>query len=158
LKQLFWLIFPLKTFFPTSFCPHVCPCPFRACSQLSLILTFPCTSIFSFLPFATICCMLKMETASSCETLVPFYETSQSHVWEDSLVFYAIFTVVNGSPGFINLCDALNGWQLVKELKAALDLPAATSFKHVSPAGAAVAVSFHSLQQVSCASWYSHSG
>ncbi|KAL4635799.1 bifunctional purine biosynthesis protein PURH [Arapaima gigas] len=48
--------------------------------------------------------------------------------------------VVNGSPGFINLCDALNGWQLVKELKLALGLPAATSFKHVSPAGAAVGV------------------
>uniref|UniRef100_A0A1B6DMZ0 Bifunctional purine biosynthesis protein ATIC n=1 Tax=Clastoptera arizonana TaxID=38151 RepID=A0A1B6DMZ0_9HEMI len=47
--------------------------------------------------------------------------------------------VVNGSPGFINLCDALNGWQLVRELKQALGLPAATSFKHVSPAGAAVA-------------------
>lgn len=47
-------------------------------------------------------------------------------------------TVVNGSPGFINLCDGLNGWQLVKELKQALGLPAATSFKHVSPAGAAV--------------------
>lgn len=49
-------------------------------------------------------------------------------------------TVVNGAPGFINLCDALNGWQLVKELKSALNLPAATSFKHVSPAGAAVGV------------------
>lgn len=49
-------------------------------------------------------------------------------------------TVVNGSPGYINLCDALNGWQLVRELKAALGLPAATSFKHVSPAGAAVGV------------------
>ncbi|XP_076062857.1 bifunctional purine biosynthesis protein ATIC [Oratosquilla oratoria] len=48
-------------------------------------------------------------------------------------------TVVNGSPGFINLCDALNAWQLVKELKTALGLPAAASFKHVSPAGAAVA-------------------
>ncbi|KAJ8255197.1 hypothetical protein GJAV_G00202150 [Gymnothorax javanicus] len=48
--------------------------------------------------------------------------------------------VVNGSPGFINLCDALNGWQLVRELKNALDMPAAASFKHVSPAGAAVAV------------------
>jgi len=47
---------------------------------------------------------------------------------------------VNGSPGFINLCDALNGWQLVKELKQVLGLPAATSFKHVSPAGAAVGV------------------
>ncbi|XP_053554782.1 bifunctional purine biosynthesis protein ATIC [Bombina bombina] len=49
-------------------------------------------------------------------------------------------TVLNGAPGFINLCDALNAWQLVKELKKALGLPAATSFKHVSPAGAAVAV------------------
>ncbi|KAF7243622.1 Bifunctional purine biosynthesis protein PURH [Varanus komodoensis] len=49
-------------------------------------------------------------------------------------------TVLNGSPGFINLCDALNAWQLVKELKQALDLPAAASFKHVSPAGAAVGV------------------
>ncbi|XP_065053193.1 bifunctional purine biosynthesis protein ATIC-like [Rhopilema esculentum] len=48
--------------------------------------------------------------------------------------------VVNGSPGFINLCDALNGWQLVKELKNALGIPSATSFKHVSPAGAAVGV------------------
>lgn len=48
--------------------------------------------------------------------------------------------VVNAAPGFINLCDALNGWQLVKELKQALGLPAATSFKHVSPAGAAVGV------------------
>lgn len=43
--------------------------------------------------------------------------------------------VVNGSPGFINLCDALNAWQLVKELKQALGIPAAASFKHVSPAG-----------------------
>ncbi|XP_059409520.1 bifunctional purine biosynthesis protein PURH [Carassius carassius] len=49
-------------------------------------------------------------------------------------------TVLNGSPGFINLCDALNAWQLVRELKRALGLPAATSFKHVSPAGAAVGV------------------
>src|SRR5574344_553195 len=48
------------------------------------------------------------------------------------------FTVLNGKPGFINLLDAFNGWQLVKELKEATGLPAATSFKHVSPAGAAV--------------------
>ena len=46
--------------------------------------------------------------------------------------------VLNGSPGYINLLDALNGWQLVRELKLVLGLPAATSFKHVSPAGAAV--------------------
>ena len=42
---------------------------------------------------------------------------------------------MNGSPGFINLCDALNAWQLVRELRQALDMPAAASFKHVSPAG-----------------------
>ena len=47
-------------------------------------------------------------------------------------------TVLNGKPGYINLLDAFNGWQLVKELKEATGLPAATSFKHVSPAGAAV--------------------
>ena len=46
--------------------------------------------------------------------------------------------VLNGKPGYINFLDALNSWQLVKELKEATGLPAATSFKHVSPAGAAV--------------------
>ena len=48
--------------------------------------------------------------------------------------------VLNGTPGYINLLDAFNGWQLVRELKAATDLPAATSFKQVSPAGAAVGI------------------
>ncbi|KAE9411836.1 hypothetical protein Angca_007970, partial [Angiostrongylus cantonensis] len=43
--------------------------------------------------------------------------------------------VLNGSPGYINILDALNGWQLVKELTDATGLPAAASFKHVSPAG-----------------------
>lgn len=47
-------------------------------------------------------------------------------------------TVLNGKPGYINFLDAFNGWQLVKELKEATGLPAATSFKHVSPAGAAL--------------------
>ena len=50
------------------------------------------------------------------------------------------FTVLNGSPGYINLMDALNSWQLVKELRQVLNLPAAASFKHVSPAGTAVTV------------------
>ena len=49
------------------------------------------------------------------------------------------FTVLNGRPGYINLLDAFNSYQLVKELKEATGLPAAASFKHVSPAGAAVA-------------------
>lgn len=47
-------------------------------------------------------------------------------------------TVLNGTPGYINLLDALNSWQLVKELRQTLGLPAAASFKHVSPAGAAL--------------------
>jgi phosphoribosylaminoimidazolecarboxamide formyltransferase / IMP cyclohydrolase len=50
------------------------------------------------------------------------------------------FTVLSGSPGYINLLDALNSWQLVKELRQTLDLPAAASFKHVSPAGAAISI------------------
>lgn len=49
--------------------------------------------------------------------------------------------VLNGKPGYINFLDAFNGWQLVRELKKATGLPAATSFKHVSPAGAAVGLS-----------------
>ena len=49
------------------------------------------------------------------------------------------FTILNGRPGYINFMDALNSWQLVKELKEATGLPCAASFKHVSPAGAAVA-------------------
>ena len=50
------------------------------------------------------------------------------------------FKVLCGSPGYINLLDSLNAWPLVKELKRALDMPAAASFKHVSPAGAAIGV------------------
>ena len=50
------------------------------------------------------------------------------------------FSVLNGAPGYINLLDALNSWQLVRELRQTLGLPAAASFKHVSPAGAAVGV------------------
>lgn len=59
-------------------------------------------------------------------------------------------TVLNGAPGFVNLCDALNGWQLVRELEASLSLPAATSFKHVSPAGAAVGVPLSPIEAKVC--------
>jgi phosphoribosylaminoimidazolecarboxamide formyltransferase/IMP cyclohydrolase len=52
---------------------------------------------------------------------------------------YLPFTVLNGKPGYINLLDALNSWQLVRELDATLGKPSAASFKHVSPAGAAIA-------------------
>ena len=48
--------------------------------------------------------------------------------------------ILNGKPGYINFLDALNSWQLVKELKTALSVPAAASFKHVSPSGAAIGI------------------
>mgnify|MGYP003522105833 CR=1 FL=1 len=57
------------------------------------------------------------------------------------------FTVLSGKPGYINLLDAFNGWQLVKELKKATGLPAATSFKHVSPAGAAVGLPLTDIEK-----------
>ncbi|MBR5421585.1 MAG: phosphoribosylaminoimidazolecarboxamide formyltransferase [Lachnospiraceae bacterium] len=55
--------------------------------------------------------------------------------------------VLNGRPGYINFMDAFNGWQLVKELKRATGLPAATSFKHVSPAGAAVGIALDDVMK-----------
>ncbi len=55
--------------------------------------------------------------------------------------------VLNGKPGYINLLDALNGWQLVAELKKATGLPAATSFKHVSPAGAAIGLPLNEIEK-----------
>lgn len=59
------------------------------------------------------------------------------------------FHVSNGAPGYINLLDALNSWQLVKELRQVLQLPAAASFKHVSPAGAAVGLPLNETLQKS---------
>ena len=56
-------------------------------------------------------------------------------------------TVLNGTPGYINLLDAFNGYQLVKELKEATGLPAATSFKHVSPAGAAIGLPLNDVEK-----------
>ena len=58
--------------------------------------------------------------------------------------------VLSGRPGYINFLDALNGWQLVRELKAATGLPAATSFKHVSPAGAAVYAEMSDVEKRVC--------
>ena len=58
------------------------------------------------------------------------------------------FEVLNGTPGYINLLDAANAWQLVKELRAACGLPASASFKHCSPAGAAVATPLTEMETV----------
>ena len=60
------------------------------------------------------------------------------------------FAVLNGAPGYINLLDALNAWQLVRELRQATGLAAAASFKHVSPAGAAVAVPLSDAERAAC--------
>ncbi len=59
-------------------------------------------------------------------------------------------TILNGRPGYINFLDALNSWQLVKELKAATGLPAATSFKHVSPTSAAVGLPLNDALKKAC--------
>ncbi len=66
----------------------------------------------------------------------PHQKPAQAYVTDGTLPF----RVLSGSPGYINLLDALNSWPLVKELSASLNLPAAASFKHVSPAGAAVGI------------------
>ena len=60
------------------------------------------------------------------------------------------FKVLNGAPGYINLMDSLNAWPLVKEMKKALGLPAAASFKHVSPAGAAVGTPMSETERQVC--------
>lgn len=60
------------------------------------------------------------------------------------------FTILNGAAGYINLLDAFNSWQLVKELKEATGLPSAASFKHVSPAGAAVAQPLSDIDRKVC--------
>ena len=66
----------------------------------------------------------------------PHQKPASAHVTKGELPFKAL----SGSPGYINLLDLLNAWQLVKEMKEALDFPAAASFKHCSPAGAAIGV------------------
>ena len=76
--------------------------------------------------------MKELELKYGCN---PNQKPAKVYVKEGKLPF----TVLNGKPGYINLLDAMNGWQLVQELKKATGLPAAASFKHVIPAGAAVA-------------------
>ncbi|KAK9323015.1 cytidine deaminase-like protein [Lipomyces orientalis] len=73
----------------------------------------------------------------------PHQKPAQAYVRQGELPF----KVLGGSPGYINLLDALNSWPLVKELSISLSLPAAASFKHVSPAGAAVAVPLSDVEK-----------
>ncbi|KAI3624114.1 bifunctional phosphoribosylaminoimidazolecarboxamide formyltransferase/IMP cyclohydrolase [Malassezia furfur] len=76
----------------------------------------------------------------------PHQKPAQAYVTEGALPFKAL----GGSPGYINLLDGLNAWALVKELREATNLPAAASFKHVSPAGAAVAVPLSDAEARAC--------
>lgn len=73
----------------------------------------------------------------------PHQKPAQAFVTEGELPF----KVLSGSPGYINLLDALNSWPLVKELSASLNLPAAASFKHVSPAGTAVGLPLSDVEK-----------
>lgn len=73
----------------------------------------------------------------------PHQKPAQAFVSQGELPF----KVLGGSPGYINLLDALNSWPLVKELSASLNLPAAASFKHVSPAGAAVGLPLSDVEK-----------
>ena len=74
----------------------------------------------------------------------PHQKYARVFVTEGNLPIEAL----SGAPGFINLCDALNAWALVKELRGALNLPAAASFKHVSPAGAAVTAPLSDAEKI----------
>jgi phosphoribosylaminoimidazolecarboxamide formyltransferase / IMP cyclohydrolase len=73
----------------------------------------------------------------------PHQKPASAHTVSSNLPF----KVLCGSPGYINLLDSLNGWPLVKELKEALGFPAAASFKHVSPAGAAIGVPLNAKER-----------
>lgn len=73
----------------------------------------------------------------------PHQKPAQAFVTQGELPF----KVLSGSPGYINLLDALNSWPLVKDMSASLNLPAATSFKHVSPAGAAVGLPLSNVEK-----------
>jgi len=73
----------------------------------------------------------------------PHQKPASAYVTEGNLPFKALA----GSPGYINLLDALNAWQLVRELDTALEFPAAASFKHVSPAGAAIGVPLNEVER-----------
>ena len=84
--------------------------------------------------------MTEMELKYGCN---PNQKPSRIFMREGELPI----TVLNGKPGYINLLDAFNSWQLVRELKQATGLPSAASFTHVSPAGAAVGLPLSDIEK-----------
>jgi phosphoribosylaminoimidazolecarboxamide formyltransferase/IMP cyclohydrolase len=100
-------------------------------TQKYLVFRSICTNFVPKFEFTPILYMKELALKYGCN---PNQKPSRIFMTEGELPI----EVINGRPGYINFLDALNAWQLVKELKAATGLPAAASFKHVSPAGAAV--------------------
>ncbi|KAK6747259.1 hypothetical protein RB195_000458 [Necator americanus] len=97
---------------------------------------------------------MRRQFAGNGERSLPLRYGTNPHQKSDAELFAVEeempIKVLNGAPGYINILDALNGWQLVKELTDATGLPAAASFKHVSPAGAAIGLPLNDAEAQSC--------
>ncbi|PAV56106.1 hypothetical protein WR25_15915 [Diploscapter pachys] len=102
----------------------------------------------------TISGFMRRRFAGNGERSLPLRYGTNPHQKDDAELFIADdempIKVLNGSPGYINILDGLNGWQLVKELTEATGLPSAASFKHVSPAGAAIGIPLNEAEIISC--------
>ncbi|XGW29535.1 hypothetical protein V3C99_008957, partial [Haemonchus contortus] len=97
---------------------------------------------------------MRRQFTSNGDRSIPLRYGTNPHQKSDAELFSVEeempIKVLNGAPGYINILDALNGWQLVKELSEATGLPAAASFKHVSPAGAAIGLPLNESEAQSC--------
>ncbi|CAB3409821.1 unnamed protein product [Caenorhabditis bovis] len=97
---------------------------------------------------------MRRRYAGNGERSIPLRYGTNPHQRDDAELYIVEdempIKVLNGSPGYINILDGLNGWQLVKELSDATNMPAAASFKHVSPAGAAIGVPLNTVEAACC--------
>ncbi|CAI5447457.1 unnamed protein product [Caenorhabditis angaria] len=97
---------------------------------------------------------MRRRFAGNGERSLPLRYGTNPHQKDDAELYIAEdempVKVLNGAPGYINILDGLNGWQLVKELSDATKMPAAASFKHVSPAGAAIGVPLNDAEAACC--------
>ncbi|EGT59922.1 hypothetical protein CAEBREN_25954 [Caenorhabditis brenneri] len=97
---------------------------------------------------------MRRRFAGNGERALPLRYGTNPHQKDDAELYIVEdempIKVLNGSPGYINILDGLNGWQLVKELSDATKMPAAASFKHVSPAGAAIGLPLNETEAACC--------
>lgn len=97
---------------------------------------------------------MRRRFAGNGERALPLRYGTNPHQKDDAELYIVEdempIKVLNGSPGYINILDGLNGWQLVKELSDATKMPAAASFKHVSPAGAAIGLPLNETESACC--------